>query len=93
MPTIKDTAIVRLPLWVFYSTVGRFLGSSNAAENETVVVVDDEESDAAQNTPSTDSAGEDFEILDKSTDSLAKAATKATGAQQGGKAKKRKGRK
>lgn len=43
-----------------------------------------------QRTPSTDSAGEDFEILE-STDSLSKA--KVSGAQQGAKANKRKGRK
>lgn len=84
---------MRLPLWVIRSTVGRVFAKSSSVEAETIVVAEDDESDAPQHTPSTDSAGEDFEILDKSTDSLAKAAIKATGAQQGGKAKKRKGRK
>ena len=58
--------------------------------------MDDSSSDAAQRTPSTDSA-EDFELLDKSADELASVASKpkATGSQArgggngGGKAKKR----
>lgn len=89
MPTVKDTAVVRVPLWFFNVTVGRFLpGQKDEFEDE---FVDDEDSDAPQHTPSSDSAGEDFEMVDKSTDSLAKA--KTTGAQQQGKSNKRKGRK
>ena len=55
--------------------------------------MDDSSSDAAQRTPSTDSA-EDFELLDKSVEELA-SKPKATGSQArgggngGGKAKKR----
>lgn len=56
----------------------------------TEIEIDDEDSDTPQHTPTTDSAGEDFEILE-STDSLTKA--KTTGSQQQGKANKRKGRK
>ncbi|KAH0499464.1 hypothetical protein TgHK011_006661 [Trichoderma gracile] len=85
-PTFKDTAVVRVPVWAFRSTVGRFLpkGAAQAETEET----HEEDSDAAQNTPpSSESAGDDFEILDKSTDSLSKA--KTSGAQQG-KATKRK---
>lgn len=81
-----DTAVVRAPIWAFNLTVGRLLPAKQLEDE----MVDDEDSDAAQNTPSTDSAGEDFEMVDKSTDSLAKA--KTSGAQQG-KANKRKGRK
>lgn len=93
-PTIKDTAIVRLPLWILSSTVGRLLPKSSSAEADTAAeaAAEDDDSEAPQDTPSTDSAGEDFELLDKSTDSLTAKAT-ATGAQQGGKAKKRRGRK
>lgn len=54
-------------------------------------VAEDIDSDVQQPTPNSDSAGEDFELLDKSTDSLSKA--KASGAQQGGKASKRKNKK
>lgn len=89
-PSFKDTAVVRAPIWLFNLTAGRFL-PKKPVDLEIDVLVDDDESDAPQRTPSTDSAGEDFEILDKSTDSLNKA--KASGAQQGAKANKRKGRK
>lgn len=89
-PTIKDTAVVRFPVWFFNSTAGRFLAKK---ESDLYIEIPeaDEDSDVPQRTPSTDSAGEDFEILDKSTDSLSK--VKASGAQQGAKANKRKGRK
>lgn len=75
-------------MWAFRSTIGRFLGQSTPEVED---VADDQDSDAPERTPS-DSAGEDFEMLDKSTDSLQRAA-KTTGAQQGGKPNKRKGRK
>ncbi|KAF4505224.1 hypothetical protein G6O67_007196 [Ophiocordyceps sinensis] len=87
-PTFKDTAVVRVPMWLFNQGPGRFT-SGKATETESDDGADD--SDAPQPTPSTDSAGEDFEMLDKSTDSLSKA--KATGVQQGAKANKRRGRK
>ncbi|KAH6606592.1 j domain-containing [Trichoderma cornu-damae] len=87
-PTFRDTAVVRVPAWVFRSTVGRFL-SKGAAQAGTEEAAAEEDSDVPQHTPpSSESAGEDFEILDKSTDSLSKA--KTTGAQQGGKPAKRK---
>ncbi|PHH86732.1 hypothetical protein CDD83_9819 [Cordyceps sp. RAO-2017] len=90
-PTFKDTAVVRVPMWFLEVGLGRFR-SAHAADNESDDAGDD--SDAPQPTPSTDSAGDDFEMLDKSTDSLAK--VKATGTQQGGgggKANKRRGKK
>lgn len=88
-PTIRDTAVVRFPVWFFNLTAGRFLPKK---EEDLYIEVSeaDEDSDVPQRTPSTDSAGEDFEILE-STDSLSKA--KTSGAQQGAKANKRKGRK
>lgn len=87
-PTFKDTAVVRVPAWIFNATAGRFLPQKS--EEDDFEVLDEDDSDAAQPTPSTDSAGEDFEILDKSTDSLSKA--KTSGASQG-KASKRKNKK
>ncbi|KAI6093313.1 hypothetical protein F4821DRAFT_222670 [Hypoxylon rubiginosum] len=106
-PTIRDTALFKLPRWAYSATVGRVLGAPKSADNlddqvdedEDIDVVDelmdDNESSSsdqqAQRTPSTDSA-EDFELLEKSVDSLAgKAGGKATGsqAQQQGKPKKR----
>lgn len=91
VPSFKDTAIVSLPLWVLRSTFGRLL-SKPAQEEVDIVADEDQDSDSPQRTPSSDSADEDFELLDKSTASLKKA-TKATGAQQAGKANKRKGKK
>ncbi|UNI14523.1 hypothetical protein JDV02_001141 [Purpureocillium takamizusanense] len=87
-PTIKDTAVVRVPLWFFNKTVGRFV----TKKHEELGAQDfHDDSDTPQHTPTTDSAGEDFEMLDKSIDSLSK--VKTTGAQSGGKANKRKGKK
>lgn len=80
---------MRAPIWFFNQTVGRAL-PKKAPEVEAEIIEEDDDSDVPQRTPSSDSAGEDFEILEKSTDSLSKA--KTTGAQQG-KANKRKGRK
>lgn len=77
-----------MPLFLFNASVGRLFGSK--ADDE-VEADDDDDSDAPQNTPSTDSAGEDFEVISKSTESLSKA--KTSGAQQGGKAGKRKNKK
>ncbi|KAK0389632.1 hypothetical protein NLU13_3207 [Sarocladium strictum] len=87
-PTVKDTAIVRAPLFLFDQTIGRFI--PRKAEEEQLDVADDDSLDEPQRTPS-DSAGEDFEMLDKSVDSLGKA--KSTGTQKGDKPSKRKGRK
>ncbi|KAJ4144789.1 hypothetical protein LMH87_003659 [Akanthomyces muscarius] len=89
-PTYKDTAVVQVPLFLFNASVGRLFGSKADDEAEADEAADDD-SDAPQNTPSTDSAGEDFEVISKSTESLSKA--KTSGAQQGGKAGKRKNKK
>lgn len=95
-PSFADTAVVRLPIFMVRSTVGRIFGSKNVEEDasldaESVEV--DSDNEQIQHTPSgsTDSAAEDFELLEKSTDSLRKA--KASGAQTGGKASKRKSNK
>ncbi len=81
---------MQVPLFLFNASVGRLFGSKSDADAEAEEGADDE-SDAPQNTPGTDSAGEDFEVISKSTESLNKA--KTSGAQQGGKAGKRKNKK
>ncbi|TDZ13172.1 putative J domain-containing protein [Colletotrichum spinosum] len=89
-PTIRDTALVRLPIWAYNRSVGRFL-NKNAEELESETEeLDSDDGEPAQHTPSSDSAADDFELLEKSTDSLGKA--KASGAQTG-KANKRKNKK
>ncbi|KAL2257511.1 hypothetical protein VTK26DRAFT_87 [Humicola hyalothermophila] len=96
-PTFKDTAVVRLPLWVFRLTLGRLASKRAAttpgddgAEPE-VAEFDDEDSEPGKPTPSTGSA-EDFELLEKSVDELGQA--KASGnSQKSGKATKRKNKK
>lgn len=85
-PTVFDTAVYRLPAWVFSLTVGRVLGKkSSEDENDAEYVVeDDDSSDSSPGkaTPSSDSQDE-FEVVDKATGtSLNKA-----------KANKRKGKK
>ncbi|KAL7935013.1 hypothetical protein V8C35DRAFT_300444 [Trichoderma chlorosporum] len=86
-PTFSDTALVRVPVWIFQLTAGRFLPQGNVKDEADEA--GEEDSDVPQHTPpSSESAGEDFEILDKSTDSLSK--VKTSGAQQGGKPVKRK---
>ncbi|GKT89366.1 LOW QUALITY PROTEIN: DnaJ domain-containing protein [Colletotrichum tofieldiae] len=89
-PTIRDTALVRLPVWAYNRTVGRALGQNN---DDLEIDTEDLDSDDGeiQHTPSSDSAADDFELLDKSTDSLGKA--KATGAHTGGRSNKRKNKK
>ncbi|OAA73996.1 DnaJ domain protein [Cordyceps fumosorosea ARSEF 2679] len=91
-PTYKDTAVVQVPLFLFKASVGRLLGSKADAEPDAEEdAAADDDSDVPQNTPSTDSAGEDYEVISKSTESLSKA--KSSGAEQGGKASKRKNKK
>ncbi|KAK4444266.1 hypothetical protein QBC34DRAFT_442636 [Podospora aff. communis PSN243] len=96
-PTFKDTAVVRLPLWVFGLTLGRFLPKGVAKveeendEEAEPLAGEEEDSEPGKATPSTGSA-EDFELLEKSVDDLGEA--KATGSQkQDNKAGKRKNKK
>lgn len=81
---------MRVPVSLFNLAWGVLSCKKDVAGEPDAADINDD-SDAPQHTPSTDSAGEDFEMLDKSTDSLTKA--KASGAQQGGRSNKRKGRK
>ncbi|KAK4192848.1 hypothetical protein QBC35DRAFT_399260 [Podospora australis] len=85
-PTFKDTAVIRLPLWAYSLTVGRLFSKKSSdgeddyeEEIDTEVVDDDEESEPGRATPSSGSA-EDFELLEKSVDSLGQA--KASGTQK-----------
>ncbi|RYP21630.1 hypothetical protein DL765_002091 [Monosporascus sp. GIB2] len=98
-PTIKDTALFKLPFWIYAATIGKALPLPKGADNLDDQVEEDEaaaeqiaddssSSDAAQRTPSTDSA-EDFELLDKSVDELGKPKTTGSQPQGSGKAKKR----
>ena len=104
-PTFRNTAVYRLPVWAYKAVVGRLRGNkvgddddefgSDADDDEQFAAdaepADDESSEPGKATPSTDS-NEEFELLEKSTDSLGQA--KATGNQpSGGKSKKRKGKK
>ncbi|KAF6806202.1 J domain-containing protein C2E1P5.03 [Colletotrichum sojae] len=90
-PTIRDTALVRLPIWAYNRTIGRALNKNAPEELEFEgEELDSDDGEPVQHTPSSDSAAEDFELLEKSTDSLAKA--KSSGANTG-KANKRKNKK
>ncbi|KAI1865556.1 uncharacterized protein JN550_008313 [Neoarthrinium moseri] len=92
MPTIRDTALFKLPIWAFRRVLGKKQPADELEENETEEAVEelvDTDSDVPQRTPSTTDSNDDFELLDtsKSVEDLAK----ATGSknQSGGKAKKR----
>ncbi|KAI0117434.1 hypothetical protein F4814DRAFT_416286 [Daldinia grandis] len=100
-PTVKDTALIKLPLWAYSATLGRAFGSRKSTDDLDDHVdeeddrqgaddlADDSSSDQPQRTPSTGSA-EDFELLGTSVEDLP-SKPKATGsqAQQSNKAKKR----
>lgn len=94
--------MIRLPLWVFRTTVGRLVskrteedstqeGDGHAAEAE-ALDNDDEDSEPGRPTPSTGSA-EDFELLEKSVDELGQARASGNSPKRGGKATKRKNKK
>lgn len=95
--------MVRLPIWAYNRTLGRFLSKSDAAESgeyEAAAQEDHEEeavsdnsSEPGKDTPSTGSAGEDFELLEKSIDELGRAKTTGSQKQGGNKAGKRKNKK
>lgn len=86
-PTVRDTALFKLPFWIYAATVGKVFPSPKSEDNLDEQVEEEEEaaaaaaatsagediiddsSDAAQRTPSTDSA-DDFELLDKSVEDL-----------------------
>ncbi|KAK3393464.1 hypothetical protein B0H63DRAFT_458273 [Podospora didyma] len=97
-PTIKDTAIVRLPLWAYRVTLGRF--TSKPPQDDTfddeeseLLDNDDEDSEPGKATPTSDS-GEEFELLEKSVDDLGQAKTTGISSQKpGNKAGKRKNKK
>lgn len=107
-PTIRDTALVRMPIWFYGRTAGRFL-SKNQDGDEDYEEVEEEGSDfkevgsaetdsssgaGGKRTPSTGSVDDDFELLDKSVEDVS--APKATGSQpqaKSGKSNKRKSKK
>ncbi|KAI1098704.1 hypothetical protein F4804DRAFT_115156 [Jackrogersella minutella] len=104
-PTVKDTALIKLPIWAYSATLGKVFSPKSAdnldeqvdsdseleVREEAAGPVDSDSSSSgqAQRTPSTDSA-EDFELLEKTVEELpSKPKTTGSQAQQGGKAKKR----
>ncbi|KAI0842798.1 hypothetical protein F5Y06DRAFT_256126 [Hypoxylon sp. FL0890] len=104
-PTVKDTALFKLPIWAYSVTLGKVFPTPKSADNLDEQVdeefepqnevgetfEDDSSSDQPQRTPSTGSA-EDFELLEKSVEELPNK-TKTTGSQtqrgSSSKAKKR----
>ncbi|KAK3329823.1 hypothetical protein B0H66DRAFT_488931 [Apodospora peruviana] len=102
-PTIRDTAIVRLPLWAYQLTVGRFLSKSDGSdtedfeeddeETEVVEDNDDDDSEPGKATPPSTGSADDFELLEKSVDELGQAKTTGSSQQKQGKAGKRKSKK
>lgn len=92
IPTIRDTAVVRLPIWAFRRIFGKKDAEEHLSEEqEAVEELVDDDSDVPQRTPS--STDSDFELLDasQSIQDLAKAS--GSKAQSGGKAKKRNNKK
>ncbi|KAI1813386.1 hypothetical protein GGS20DRAFT_553670 [Poronia punctata] len=92
-PTFKDTALYKLPGFVYARTVGKFLGSSASAEyaedeGAEDLLDDDNSSESAIRTPSTEST-DGFELLEKSVEDLPKPKTTGSQTQGSGKAKKR----
>ncbi|KAI8946286.1 hypothetical protein F4801DRAFT_583524 [Xylaria longipes] len=93
-PTVRDTALFKLPGWAYALTIGRALGQSpsspDGSEADAAEDADSAESEEAPaaRTPSTDSA-DDFELLEKSVEDLPQPKTTGSQPQQSGKAKKR----
>lgn len=81
---------MRLPIHIFNLTLGRFTGNKESPLDSPSGEID-EVVDASQRTPSNESVGDDFELLDKSTDSLGKA--KSSAMEKSGKSGKRKNKK
>ncbi|KAJ9142177.1 Endoplasmic reticulum domain-containing protein [Pleurostoma richardsiae] len=95
-PTIKDTAVYRLPIWVYKLSVGRLLadktedGAEDTSEAEEaapghdfkeVAGADtDDSEEPGKRTPST-TGSDGFELLDKSVEDLSGNGGKATGSQ------------
>ncbi|KAK7738483.1 hypothetical protein SLS53_006002 [Cytospora paraplurivora] len=108
-PTIRDTALTRLPVWFYGRTVGRLFPKKNDGDDyEEIEEGEEEEVEAAagsdfkeitaggsdsssgaggKRTPSTGSADDDFELLDKSVEDISGGGggAKASGSQPQGK--------
>ncbi|KAM0814630.1 putative J domain-containing protein [Seiridium cardinale] len=90
MPTIRDTALFRLPIWVFRRITGKKdVQDQFDEEDEVSEEIVDDDSDIPQRTPSSTDSNDDFELLDatQSVQDLAKAT--GSKSQGSGKAKKR----
>ncbi|ROV94617.1 hypothetical protein VPNG_09182 [Cytospora leucostoma] len=106
-PTIRDTALTRLPVWFYGRTVGRLFPKKNDGDDYEEIEEEEEEEEAAagsdfkeiaaggsdsssgaggKRTPSTGSADDDFELLDKSVEDISGGGgAKASGSQPQGK--------
>lgn len=93
-PTINDTALVKLPKWIYRLTLGRVFNKKTGDDDESDFEDDDiaaAESDTSsgpgKHTPDSD----DFELLEKSVEDVSASAAKTTGSQpQSNKNNKRK---
>jgi hypothetical protein len=83
-------------VFIVQSILGRVLPSKPKSDEpedgEVVEDFDDDDSEPAQATPTSGSDDGDFEMLDKSTESLDKAKTTGSQAQSGGKKRRNKKR-
>ena len=57
-PTIKDTALYRVPIWAYTHVAGRFLKKSSSDEEDSDIEGED-------TPPSSTSGADDFEVLEK----------------------------
>lgn len=95
VPTIRDTALVRLPVWAFRRILGKKDANEDFVEEQDVVEeLLDDDSDIPQRTPSSTDSNDDFELLDATSQSVQDLA-KVSGSkpQASSKAKKRSNKK
>jgi len=55
-PTIKDTALYRVPIWAYNRLTGRFIKSSSSDEDSDI---------SGEEVPDSSSGADDFEVLEK----------------------------
>lgn len=99
-PSIRDTLVVRVPIWLYRKATTPFIKRTSqkavVAEGDGLTVkrtvIEEDDSDAVQHTPSSDSV-DDFELLDKSIESVARPKTTGSQVSTSGKTGKRKGKK
>jgi len=70
-PTLRDTALYRVPIWAFNRTAGRYLNKAPIEEGE------DDEDEAIDTPASTGSGADEFEVLEKVKTTAANGSGKA----------------